>query len=130
MTFTGAMVHMATDSYMLGIVGVIIHAAFAYKLGDWFARDTKNYFGLDGIAVPHGTSAYCGPIAVMVDAIIEKIPGLRNVHFSTDGIQKKFGAFGEPVVVGFIMGLAIGLLAGYDLQNVLQLAVKPLRLCY
>ncbi len=124
MTFTGAMVHMATDSYMLGIVGVIIHAAFAYKLGDWFARDTKNYFGLDGIAVPHGTSAYCGPIAVMVDAIIEKIPGLRNIHFSTDGIQKKFGAFGEPVVVGFIMGLAIGLLAGYDLQNVLQLAVK------
>ncbi|MGR5091896.1 PTS galactitol transporter subunit IIC [Vibrio maritimus] len=124
MTFTGAMVHMATDSYMLGIVGVIVHAAFAYKLGDWFARDTKKYFGLDGIAVPHGTSAYCGPIAVMVDAIIEKIPGLRNVHFSTDGIQKKFGAFGEPVVVGFIMGLAIGLLAGYDLQNVLQLAVK------
>ncbi|GAL35426.1 PTS systemgalactitol-specific IIC component [Vibrio maritimus] len=27
-------------------------------------------------------------------------------------------------MVGFIMGLAIGLLAGYDLQNVLQLAVK------
>lgn len=124
MTFTGAMVHMATDNYMLGILGVVIHAAFSYKLGDWFAKDAKQYFGLDGIAVPHGTSAYCGPIAVLVDSIIDKIPGLRNIHFSTDGIQKKFGAFGEPVVVGFIMGLAIALLAGYDAKNVLQLAVK------
>lgn len=124
MTFTGAMVHMATDNYMLGILGVVIHAAFSYKLGDWFAKDAKQYFGLDGIAVPHGTAAYCGPIAVLVDSIIDKIPGLRNIHFSTDGIQKKFGAFGEPVVVGFIMGLAIALLAGYDAKNVLQLAVK------
>lgn len=124
MTFTGAMVHMATGSYMLGIAGVIVHAVFAYKLGDWFAKDTKEYFGLEGIAVPHGTSAYCGPIAVLVDAIIEKIPGLRSIHFSTDEIQKKFGALGEPVTVGFIMGLIIGLLAGYDAKDVLQLAVK------
>ncbi|MEZ9450616.1 PTS galactitol transporter subunit IIC [Vibrio splendidus] len=124
MTFTGAMVHMATGSYMLGIAGVVVHAVFAYKLGDWFAKDTKEYFGLEGIAVPHGTSAYCGPIAVLVDAIIEKIPGLRNIHFSTDEIQKKFGALGEPVTVGFIMGLIIALLAGYDAKGVLQLAVK------
>lgn len=124
MTFTGAMVHMATGSYMLGIAGVVIHAAFAYKLGDWFAKDTKHYFGLEGIAVPHGTSAYCGPIAVLVDMIIEKIPGLRDIHFSTEEIQKKFGALGEPVTVGFIMGLIIGVLAGYDAKDVLQLAVK------
>lgn len=124
MTFTGALVHMATGNYMYGVAGVVIHAAFAYKLGDWFAKDTKNYFDLDGIAVPHGTSAYCGPIAVLVDAIIEKIPGLRDIHFSTEEIQKKFGALGEPVTVGFIMGLIIGVLAGYDFKDVLQLAVK------
>ncbi|MDE1190004.1 MAG: PTS galactitol transporter subunit IIC [Pantoea sp.] len=124
MTFTGAMVHIATGSYWLGILGVVVHAAFAYKLGDWFSRDTKNYFQLDGIAVPHGTSAYLGPIAVLVDTIIEKIPGLRRIHFSADDVQKRFGAFGEPVTVGFIMGIIIGLLAHYDVKGVLQLAVK------
>ncbi len=124
MTFTGAMVHIATGSYWLGILGVVVHAAFAYKLGDWFARDTKNFFDLDGIAVPHGTSAYLGPIAVLVDTLIEKIPGLRRIHFSADDVQKRFGAFGEPVMVGFIMGIIIGLLAHYDAKNVLQLAVK------
>lgn len=124
MTFTGALVHIATGSYWLGIVGVVVHAAFAYKLGDWFSRDTKDFFGLDGIAVPHGTSAYMGPVAVLVDTIIEKIPGVRNIHFTSADLQKKFGAFGEPVTVGFVMGLLIGFLAGYPLKDVLQLAVK------
>lgn len=73
MTFTGALLHLATGSWMIGMAGVVIHAAFVYKLGDWFARDTRNFFELEGIAIPHGTSAYMGPIAVLVDAIIEKI---------------------------------------------------------
>lgn len=124
MTFTGAMLHIATGSYWLGILGVILHAAFAYKLGDWFAKDVKNYFELDGIAVPHGTSAYLGPIAVMIDALINKIPGLNRIKFSAEDIQKKFGAFGEPVTLGFIMGAIIGLLAHYNLKDTLQLAIK------
>ncbi|MFZ1871433.1 MAG: PTS galactitol transporter subunit IIC [Chania sp.] len=124
MTFTGAMVHLATGSYWLGILGVVVHAAFVYKLGDWFAKDTRDFFGLEGIAIPHGTSAYMGPIAVLVDTVIEKIPGLNRIHFSADDVQKRFGPFGEPVTVGFVMGLIIGALAGYDLKGILQLAVK------
>lgn len=38
MTFTGALLHLATGSWMIGMAGVVIHAAFVYKLGDWFAR--------------------------------------------------------------------------------------------
>ena len=122
MTFTGAMLHIATGSYWIGILGVVVHAAFVYKLGDWFAEETRDFFALRPI--PHGSSAYLGPIAVLVDTIIEKIPGLNRIHFSADDIQKRFGPFGEPVTVGFVMGLVIGALAGYDLKGILQLAVK------
>ncbi|MDV5139550.1 PTS galactitol transporter subunit IIC [Chimaeribacter arupi] len=124
MTFTGALVHIATGSYWLAILGVVVHAAFIYKLGDWFAKDTRDYFALEGIAIPHGSSAYLGPIAVLVDTVIDKIPGLNKIHFSADDVQRRFGPFGEPVTVGFVMGLLIGFLAGYDVKNVLQLAVK------
>lgn len=124
MTFTGAMLHIATGSYALGILGVVVHAVVAYKLGDWFAKDTKEFFDLEGIAVPHGTSAYCGPIAVFVDAVIEKVPGLNKISFNNTDLQKKFGAFGEPVTVGFFMGIILGVLAGYDLKAVLQLSIQ------
>lgn len=124
MTFTGALLHLATGSYWIGILGVVVHAAFVYKLGDWFAKDVRDYFSLEGMAIPHGTSAYLGPIAVLVDTLIEKVPGLNRIHFSADDVQKRFGPFGEPVTVGFVMGILIGLLAGYDAKGVLQLAVK------
>lgn len=72
MTFTGAMLHR-NRLLLAGIPGVVVHAAFVYKLGDWFAKDTRDFFGLEGIAIPHGSSAYLGPIAVLVDTIIDKI---------------------------------------------------------
>ncbi len=82
MTFTGALLHLATGSWMIGMAGVVIHAAFVYKLGDWFARDTRDFFELEGIAIPHGTSAYMGPIAVLVDAIIEKSQALTELNLA------------------------------------------------
>lgn len=44
MTFTGAMLHLATGSYWLGILGVVVHAAFVYKLGDWFAKTRATFW--------------------------------------------------------------------------------------
>lgn len=38
MTFTGAMLHIATGSYWIGILGVVVHAAFVYKLGTGLRR--------------------------------------------------------------------------------------------
>ncbi|MGT2948239.1 PTS galactitol transporter subunit IIC [Streptococcus devriesei] len=124
MTFTGAIAYVATGNYWIGILGVIVHAALAYKFGDWFRYDTEEYFGLEGIAVPHGTSAYMAPFAVMVDALISKIPGLNKITIDSDKIEKRLGIFGQPVIVAFFLGIIIGILAGYDVKAILQLAIK------
>lgn len=122
--FTGAIVNIATDSYMLGIVGVAIHAAFAYKLGDWFAPTANRYFGLEGIAMCHGTTGWFSPIAVFVDVVIDKIPGLREINLNPTNLQKRFGTICEPSIMGAAMGVIIGALAGYDLKGILTLAIQ------
>ena len=50
--------------------------------------------------------------------IFDKIPGLRDVNINTDTLQKKFGVFGEPILVGTMIGLVIGCLAYWDPSNV------------
>ncbi|MDY8833120.1 hypothetical protein UY844_24930, partial [Escherichia coli] len=50
--------------------------------------------------------------AVLVDAIIEKIPGVNRIKFSADDIQRKFGPFGEPVTVGFFVAMAVAVHRG------------------
>ncbi len=89
MTFTGAMLHLATGSYWLGILGVVVHAAFVYKLGTGLPKipatilASRDCYPTRFIRVP-------GPVAVLVDTIIEKIPGLNRIHFSADDVQKRF----------------------------------------
>ena len=124
MTFTGAIAYAVTGNFWIGIAGVIVHAAVAYKLGDLWAPIMEDYFELDGLTVPHGTSAYLAPIACAIDAIIEKIPGLKNIDITADLLQEKVGVLAEPVVIGGILGAVVGLLAGYDISASLQLGIN------
>ena len=124
MTFTGAIAYAVTGQFWIGIVGVIVHAMIAYKLGDLWAPLMQDYFELDGLTVPHGTAAYMGPIACVIDAIIEKIPGLRDIDLTADTLQDKVGVFAEPIVIGGILGAGIGFLAGYYVQTALPLGIK------
>lgn len=124
MAFTGAIVQVATGSFTWGIVGIIIHAAIAYKLGDIFSPVTENYFGLEGIAMPHGTSAYMGVFAAPVDDLIESIPGLNKINLTSETIEKRMGVFGQPTIIGAILGFIIGLLAKYSIGDSLVLAVQ------
>lgn len=123
MAFTGVIVQIATGSFWLGILGVVVHAVMAYKLGDWFGPVTDEYFGLEGVAIPHGTSAYMGVFAKPVDDLIEAIPGVRKINITTERLEKHLGVFGQPLVIGTLLGFIVGLLAGYDIGKSLQLAV-------
>lgn len=124
MTFTGAIAYAVTGNFWLGILGVVLHAAIVYKLGDLWAPLLADYFELEGLTVPHGTAAYMAPVACVVDAVMEKIPGVNKIDVSADSLQEKVGVLGEPIVIGGILGAVVGFLAGYGPQEALPLGVK------
>lgn len=124
MAFTGALVQIATGSFWWGIFGVVVHSVIAYKLGDMFGQVTDNYFGLEGIAIPHGTSAYMGIFAAPIDDLLNKIPGINKIKIDDEKIERKLGVFGDPIVIGAGLGLIIGVLAGYNFGDALQLSVQ------
>ncbi|MDO4276207.1 MAG: PTS transporter subunit IIC [Eubacteriales bacterium] len=124
MTFTGAIAYAVTGNFWIGILGVVVHAVIAYKLGDIWAPLVADYFELEGLTVPHGTAAYMAPVACVVDAVMDKIPGVRKIDITADSLQEKVGVLGEPIVIGGILGAVVGFLAGYGPQEALPLGVK------
>ena len=118
--FTGALAYVVTGKFWIGVLGIIVHSAVVYKLGDLWAPVIEEYFELPGLTVPHGTSAYMAPISCLVELIIEKIPGINKIDFSIDKLQEKAGVFAEPVVIGF----AIGILAGYRIDNAFSIGIE------
>ncbi|WP_094243999.1 PTS galactitol transporter subunit IIC [Tetragenococcus halophilus] len=122
--FTGAIVQIATGSYIWGIVAIIVHSAVIYKLGDIFIPVTDEYFALEGIAMPHGTSAYMGVFAAPINDLIDHIPGVNKINLTPERIEQRLGVFGQPTIIGALLGFIIGLLAQYSIGDALTLAVQ------
>ena len=111
--FTGALVAIVTNNIAFGIAAAIINEVVVLIIGDLTAPLVEKSLGLPGVSIPHGFSGAYAPIAFAVNWVIDKIPGLNKIDINVRSMQKQFGVFGEPVLLGAIIGLLIGLLAGY-----------------
>lgn len=112
--FTGALVTIVTDSLPMGIIAAILNMVIIMVLGDYTAPQVEKSLGLPGVSLPHGFTTAYAPIAMLFNWIFEKIPGVRDLNVNIDELQKKFGVFGEPILIGTVIGLVIGALAYWD----------------
>ncbi len=122
--FLGSMVYMVSDNFAYGLVASALGAALALFLGDWTAKAVQSFYNLPGISIPHLTTAPGVPFAIITNWILDRIPGVKDWNVDSDTIQKRFGVFGEPIVLGLIIGLALGALGYYNAESA---AVKILQ---
>lgn len=109
--FLGSLVSIATKNVVFGMLAAAIAAALALFVADWTAKAVQSFYNVPGISIPHLTSGPGVPFAILINWIFEKIPALRKLRADPESIRKKWGLFGEPVVMGFIIGLVLGILA-------------------
>ncbi|EAY3607836.1 PTS galactitol transporter subunit IIC [Salmonella enterica] len=120
----GTLVYYSTGSFVLGLSAAAIAAIVVLKLADWSAPLVAKYFGLEGISLPTLSSVVFFPIGLLFDKIIDKIPGANRIHIDPENVQKKMGIFGEPMMVGTILGVLLGIIAGYDFKHILLLGIS------
>lgn len=121
--FTGSLVYFATNNLAFGLIAAAIQAAMTLILADWTAKGVEEYCGLPGVSIPHGLSVAFVPVALVINKILDYIPGINKINMDAVAVQKKFGLFGEPILVGTVLGALIGVLAGYDLKGFLTLGI-------
>jgi PTS system galactitol-specific IIC component len=121
--FTGALVNFATGSYWLAMIAIGTQVVITLVLADWTAEGVEEYCGLPGVSFPQGFSISFVPIGMVVNKILDFIPGINKVEINSETIQKKLGLFGEPILIGTVLGLIIGIMGGYDLKGVLTLGI-------
>jgi len=111
----GALVGAVTGSFLLGLLSAAVHLALILAIGDLTAPIVQKYFQLPEISFPHGTSAPYGLLAIPLNRVFDAIPGLRSLDATPEAIQKRFGLFGETLMMGLVLGLLIGILGyGFD----------------
>ena len=116
--FTGALVAAITNNIFFGFLAAIFNMMIIMVLGDYTAPLVQESLGMPGISLPHGFSTAYAPIAMLFNKIIDMIPGLRDIELNTESLQKRFGVFGEPLLLGTFMGIIIGFLAYWDMADI------------
>lgn len=124
MAIVGIMVYFVTHNVFLGVGSAIVMAILTFKMSDWSQPMVEKFFGIPGVSLPTVSALSSLVIAVPVNWLLDKIPFFKNSKFSVKDAQKYLGFFGDSMIMGLLIGIVIGILAGYDLQQVLGLGVS------
>ena len=100
-----------TTALIIALSVSMIGAAMTYKLADWTAPITQKFFGLPGVSLPHMETVTWAPVGYAVNWLVDRIPGVKNWYLDPETMKKRFGIFGETMVVGAVLGFIIAILA-------------------
>ena len=120
----GATGYIVTGSYVWAIICAIIMECLVLYTADKTAPYVQEFYGLEGICLPTGSTTSFAPLGYLVGKLVEKIPGINKLNADPESIQKRFGIFGEPMMMGIILGLILGTLAGYEVSEIFNVGMS------
>lgn len=120
----GALAYFIFDSFIIGLVVAVGLSVAALFVGDIIAPLWQKYYGLEDTTCT--TLIHTGwtlPFAWLVNKIIDFIPGLNKLDVSLEKLNKKLGVFGEPAIIGVMIGVVLGLLTKQEFTTIVPMAM-------
>lgn len=110
--FIGAVVYFATESIWYGFFAAIICFVITLVMADLTTRKFQRYYkDLEGISIPQPFCQGFVPFAEGLNWCMDRIPGFNKLDIDAEGMKKKFGVLGEPLLLGVLVGILIGCLS-------------------
>ena len=122
--FIGAVAYFVMGQSLLwGYFAAIVCYINTLICADLTADRFQKYYDLDGISIPQPFCQSFMPFAIVFNKLFDMIPGFSKLDIDAEGLKKKFGVLGEPLVLGVIVGALIGWAAQLDIKKILFLGV-------
>ena len=123
--FIGAVAYFVMDeSLVWGYFAAIVCYINTLVMADLTANKFQTYYkDMEGISIPQPFCQSFTAFALGINWLLDKIPGFSKLDIDAEGLKKKFGVLGEPLVLGVIVGMLIGALAQLDIKKILFLGV-------
>ncbi len=119
----GALIFNVTANLWIGLIAVALIAIYTIKCSDWTAPYVAREEGLHGVTISPVSVAGLIPFAATMDAIYDRIPGLRRIEYNPQKAGTSIGILAEPMIIGLFIGVLLGIAAGYNLKAILELAI-------
>ncbi|MBC5690331.1 PTS sugar transporter subunit IIC [Mediterraneibacter sp. NSJ-55] len=106
--FWAVIVQFTTGSFALGVAAAVMCNLVVLLIADIIAPSLQEFNGYDNLtltSVPSGGA----PFAMIVRWIVMKLK-IKTKPVSAESLQNRFGFWGEPLIIGLIVGILITIL--------------------
>ena len=108
----GSLIYVATGSTVLAMGCMILQNLYVLLFAEMIQKRWETYYGYPGtvMTAPHHIGHV--PFCIALDVLLNKL-GADKVNLRPEPIQKKLGFLGEPMTVGFIIGVLVGIVGKF-----------------
>ncbi len=105
----GALAYVLFDNAIIGFLVTLALSVVTLFVAERVAPKWGEFFGLEGTACTClGYIVYEYPMSVIINGIIDRIPGLNKIDLDLDTLSKKIGILGDPAIIGLFVGAFLG----------------------
>ena len=120
----GGIIWGLTGNITYGVIGAVVYLTLGAWFSDLTAKKYQEFNEMPGIGVPCGPTVMASLFAIPVVWVLDRIPGIKDWDASPEGIRARFGLIGEPAILGLVLGIIIGIAAGYNVSGILILGMQ------
>lgn len=121
--FISSALYLTTNNMFIAVLSAVINMAIILKLADYTQKDFEEVLGLEGVSFPQIQSTCWAILGYPLNWLMDRIPVVNKIEWSSEGLEEKLGIFGEPMLMGFIVGGVLAAIAQFPVQTILQTAV-------
>jgi PTS system galactitol-specific IIC component len=115
----GGMVYFVTKNLALAVAFMLVlnlYATIGYEL---LAKRWSTYYKYQNCTIVQLAHAFETPPAILGNWVLNKL-GAYKIKWNPSNIRDRFGFFGEPMVLGVIVGFVLGLLGNIKTLNTME----------
>lgn len=109
----GSLIYALTGDMWLAMACMVTQLLYILLFSEVMAKRWSTYYQYPQccMTAPHHLEST--PYALGMNWLLSKI-GMNRIRLDANSIQKKLGIFGEPMFIGLIVGLIIGILGNFN----------------
>ena len=122
--FCAGAIYMVTGNMVLAVFSACAVMAIIFKIADYSQPYIEQYFGIPNVSIPHIETTGWAIIGIPLNKLIDKIPGINKIEWTSEKLQEKLGFFGDPIFIGLVMGALLAGFARMPATLVLQTSIN------
>jgi len=121
--FASLVLYALTDNIALSLIFAAALQWFILMATDFSAqRGYCKDLGFEGLSFYQGGLSVWGPVGHYIAIALDKL-GLKEAKFTPEYIQEKYGVIGEPAILGSVIGMLMGIGAGFYWTEIVLLMI-------